>query len=314
MNKKNLKIAGATSMALFSLVAVFTATIAWFVALQNVAANTMRLKVTDERGRLNKIEIFELKEINKKNGQEYYSFYDIPSATMTYNWDSTSGTGIDSFPMGDYNPLSTEHPLLLLFTLRGEYASTVPGDIYIKGKTSAPGFLGETIARTINEGEENEMVIHEPKFNLDLPDDDHQCLKNGSKTITVDGVQKTVGCYPLSSAVNFRCTHYSADEFDAIHDETNGVIDILTNTITLRESFVNFEEGSDIEFKPKPLIYSSPGAVSGNDTMIQYIAMVVDYDGNAISAIYSTYLGNSILENTYGGALCYYCDWSLEVF
>ena len=114
MNKKNLKIAGATSMALFSLVAVFTATIAWFVALQNVAANTMRLKVTDERGRLNKIEIFELKEINKKNGQENYSFYDIPSATMTYNWDSTSGTGIDSFPMGDYNPLSTEHPLLLL--------------------------------------------------------------------------------------------------------------------------------------------------------------------------------------------------------
>lgn len=44
-NRKTLKIAGATSVTLFSLVSVFAATIAWFALNNNVSGNGMRVNV-----------------------------------------------------------------------------------------------------------------------------------------------------------------------------------------------------------------------------------------------------------------------------
>lgn len=303
-------MAAATAMTIFSLLTVFTSTIAWFSENLSVKATDMEVKVTVDSGRLNKIEIFTLKEINEIGGYKNYAFNDEASATLEYSW-TIQGGSTATFPMGDYNPLNPDHPILILFTLNNEYPSTKEGDIYINGSTGVGGFLGET---------EN----HTPKYNLD---NTAPTLRNGTRTMTVDGVSKQVGVYPLSSVVNFQCGHYSNAEYNGtydtggqlvtqgIHDTANKVINISTTKIDLMESFVNFDNQSDsIVFEPEPEIYASPAPVGSNQTMIQYIAMVVNYDQNAISAIYSTYLGNTTLETTFGGALAFYCDWALEVF
>ena len=310
VQKRNIKVAAATAMTVFSLLTVFTSTIAWFGQNMSAYANDMTIKVSVDSGRLNKIEIFTLKEINQIGGVKNYAFNDVASATLEYDWTIQGGSSA-TFAMGDYDPLNPDHPILVLFTLNNEYTSTKKGDIYINGSTKVDGFLGET-------------VNHAPKYNLTT---EAPTLRKGTRTMTVDGATKQVGVFPLSSVVNFQCGHYSNTEYNGtfddegemtsqgIHDTANKVINITTNKIALKESFVNFDDESDkITFKPEPEIYESPAPTNGNSAKIQYIAMVVNYDDNAISAIYSTYLGNDTLETTFGGALAFYCDWALEVF
>lgn len=302
LTKKSIKIVTATGMAIFSLTTVFTATYAWFAMNKTVVANGMAIKAKNENGRLNKVEIFELEEINFKNIDDVnytnYSFNNVPSATYVYDWDNSSSSLIEnSFPMGMYNPLDKEHPLLLLFTLGYEYNSTAIGDIYIKGNTEASGYLGETT----NEGL--------PRYNLS---NTQPTLYSGSKSIEIDGETiNNIGCYPLSSVVDLTCTQYSEAQYTTLLDNSEtGRIDILKDSLALNEQFVNFSSGSYVNFKNDPTIYQSPG----NNTAIRYIAMVIDYNSDAITGIYSTYLGDPILEDDYEGALCFTCDWSLEVF
>ena len=314
--KKNLKIAAATGMTLFSLVAVFTATIAWFVALKRVTATGIHVIASQESGRLNKVEIYEYVETLQKpvydddgnlvvvNGETVtapnYSFKDEPSATIFGDVLTSK-----DLVMKDYNMLSTDHPLLILFTLESGFVSHVAGDMYVKGTTSADGFLGAIDSNG------------KPIYKLgDLgPDDDPEVvktLKNGTKSVTVNGTTKTVDTYPLSSAVNFKCAQFSSSAYTTlISRSTNERIDLPIDSISLRQSFVNFaSSGAGITFKKDPTIFSS----LGDGKSIYCVAMVVNYDGNAISAIYSTYLGNTTLEDTYGGELYFTCDWSLEVF
>ncbi len=298
LNKKSVKIVGATSMALFSLVAVFTATIAWFVLNHEVKGSGMTVQADDDVGRLNKIEIYEYVETLDKSGVSNFSFNGTPSATV-YGGSSLTN---QYFQMGDYNPLHTDHPILVLFTLQTNFVTHTAGDMYVKGSTGTADFMGVTVDGA-------------PKYNLGST---APTLMRGRKTVTItdeisgEPVTKEVDCYPLSSAVNFKCAEYSSTQYSTLlSNSTTGRIDIPTNSITLSESFVNFaSSGEDITFKQNPVIYSS----KGDESSIQYIAMVVNYDGNAISAIYSTYLGNSILETQYGGQLYFTCDWVLEVF
>ena len=246
--KKNLKIAAATGMTIFSLVSVFVATMAWFVLRQKVGATGMLVKAEDETGRLNKIEFYEYIETIDVDTAPKFSFSNTPSATIYGGTSDFEGT----FVMSDYNPLHTDHPLLILFTLKSNFVSTTAGDMFIKGHTDTEGFLGATNSSGL------------PVYNLGST---APTLRTGTKDIEkeieVDGVittqTVTVDCYPLSSAVNFRCAAFSSSEFSAIEDTTNGRINILNSTtaLPLRESFVNFaSSGAGITFTDSPTIYS----------------------------------------------------------
>ena len=305
-NNKGLKIATATGVTIFSLVAVFTSTIAWFVTRKNTNASGMNVVASEETGRLNKIELYELESLEPKTTYDQqnnpilvpnYSFNSTPSATLDFSSDDEEE--FSTFSLGDYDPLNVEHPLLIIFSFNMEYLSMTAGDVYVKGSTQVSDFMGAT---------ENGA----PKYNL------------GSSAPTLcQGQDEDNGwdLYPLSSAVNFKCTYYSSDDYDDLLDNSQtGRIDINPNDLDLNESFVNFVPASaTIQFKKNPTIFSSPGKTNGEGTPIQYIAMVVNYDSNAVSAIYSTYLGNTKLEGDvssggYGGALHFVCDWALEVF
>ena len=287
-SKKNIKIYGATSMVLFSLVAVFTATIAWFSLNKHVNSSGLTIHATHPSGRLNKIMVHEFEGliIDEENDETFYSFN--REATTIFGTGAT--TTIPTFDMGEYDLLSIEHPLLIIFELRSEYTtSSTEGDLYTRGSTQTPGFLGATNASGA------------PVYGLG---------PGTTLCTTIDDVDY----YPLSSVVNFKCTYYSEDGYTALLNASSldTRIDINTESIHLDQSFVNFTAGStEIIFKQQPEIFSSPAEVD-----IQYIAMVVNYDSSAISAIYSTFLGNEILESSshYDGKLNFTCDWSLEVF
>lgn len=286
--KKNLKIAGATSIALFSLVTVFTATIAWFALNKRVDSSGTAINAQEPSGRLYKITVhpYDKKVVHEDDNKPYYSF----QRTGTVIFGEGAANPIPTFNLGQYDPLDYERPLLIVFELREQYTtSSNVGDIYIKGSTKTEGFLGAT------------NTDGSPVYGLGPGTD--LCT-------TIDGIDY----YPLSSAVNFKCAAFSTSTYSTALSKSvaNNKIDIDIGLIKLNQSFVNFPVGSTIaSFTPKPTIYSSPAS-----TAIKYVAMVVNYDSNAISAIYSAFLGNTYLEGAshYDGKLNFVCDWSLEIF
>ena len=284
-SKKNLKIAVATTIALFSLATVFTATIAWFALNQKVNSNATTLNAKQVNGRLNRIDIYELNDQLNPISNGAYVFKSTPTSTIFGDGTSKLVT------IREFEQLDFDHPIMILFTLTDEYTSQVSGDMYVKGFTEVEDFLGAT--------EDGEPLY-------ELGSDSEMC--RGQKEVTIEGETVEVDCYPLSSVVNFQCAHYSTSEYSNM---TTGqpTINIPTSDITLRDSFVNFEEGADIDFESEPKIFESV-----KDDVIRYIVMVVNYDPDAVTAIYSTYLGDSTLEGTYGGQLFFTCDFGLEVF
>lgn len=294
-SKNNFKIIGATMITLFSLVTVFTATIAWFSLNKKVDGSGMKALVTDGGTRLYKITFHHIEgfEYDDNGAIIKYSFARTEDAKMTFDEEGEIiNNTLEHFPMGEYNPLSTEHPMLLLFELRTQYTTVSPGDICIMGKTPVTNFLGA-------------LQNGEPVYTLGQTSDVLIQKKNTAQGINYD-------YYALSSAINFKCKKYSTTEYTALlSGSLSDRIDIGYNDVTLNESFVNFtNNGTKIEFEQEPVIFEAPG----DRTQIKYVAMVVNYDRNAISAIYSTFLGDSTLETTYGGELHFMCDWLLEVY
>lgn len=289
-NKKNIKIVGATGVSLFSLVTVFTATMAWFAFNQEVGSSGMTVQVTKLSGRLDYVEFHDIQKIDTETGSKIYQFDKNPFSTITYDWETGTGSSSseDTFVMSNYSPLIQEHPLLVVFAFNVQYTSAEDGDIYIKGVTSITDFLGKV---------ENGA----PKYPLGP--------NSGSPAFI-----KTKGgrdYYASSSIINFRSDAYTSSEYEALTAVDKSTIDIPDSSIEENENFVsiNPDNPDDVTFKQRPTLYSS----KAGDSM-KYIITVVNYYPEAISIIYSTYLGDSYLENTYSGSLYFACDWSLEVF
>ena len=295
-DKKNLKIISAISVALFSLVTVFTATAAWFCSFSTVDGDGMDIKPISDKGRLRQVTVHECADI--KNINSVYSFKREPSFTLTYNWGNTVTNKI-SVNMGEYSPLEPYKPLLFVFELSGEFRSTSASDFYIKGKTPVPGFLGDLASTGY------------PAYDL-LNTESGMHLGTRDIDTNDDGVEETVGVYPLSSAVTIKTIGYSSDEYTSLlNGSSSSTIDIASTLVNSLDNkgFVN-TNGSTISFLREKTFFSS----TGNNQKISRVAMIVDYNGDAISAIYQTYLGDDTLEDAFNGYLCFKCDWNLEVY
>lgn len=120
-NKKNAKIAAATGITLFSLVAVFTATIAWFVTRKHAQASQMNVVV-------------------KEQGQAYKSGLTIhrcltnESSTNNLSFNHSAAT-TSQYKIDDYSQLNTTQPVLMLFPMgiinetTGEPAGVVASEV-----------------------------------------------------------------------------------------------------------------------------------------------------------------------------------------
>ena len=302
--KKNLKIAAATGMAIFSLVSVFVATMAWFATNIDVNGKGMGIKVGDKTGKLDFVAFHKLlsseeETVNNETITTYH--FDVEEEfRITYHWNSNSEhpvsqTGSDAFVMGPYSPLEPKHPFLIVFALNKPYSSVNEGDIFIKGKTDIQHFLGSVVVNPTT----GEL---EPEYPL-----------NHTSAAYID----TFGghdYYASSSVIQFKSQDFASGWYASVTDENATSIDLISSNLSKDSSaFVTISgDGPDsVSFDSNPFLYKSE---ANKPTSIQYIAMVADYYPEAISNIYSAYLGNNTLEQTYGGDLYFACDWSLEVF
>ena len=124
---KNMKIAGATGMTLFSLVASFTAAIAWFSKENNVVtASGMTIKADNYTTSFVSVEVH--KSIPDRCTSETLVFNPKAAYTMV------EGTvPAESLIVDDYGDLNKSQPVLLLFNLA---SGTQAKDVTITGKVN----------------------------------------------------------------------------------------------------------------------------------------------------------------------------------
>ena len=311
VGKKNIKIIAATSMAIFSLAATFSASFAWFLAIRDENEDVEQIPFNAVNGKLKNVYFHKFASaVTNPTTLEATSvtFNTTYSGKISYDWETNTATysGDTSIKLAPYTPLDPEHPVLMVFELEKTYTVQYAGDIKISGMTDVEGFLGARDANGI------------PKYDL-----------------TSNGIYKTVDSKPyfaLSSVIDFICSDTSSELYYKSEQDGQYVNSALINptytissmrnremSIAAKEanpeavvpdlSFTTVNNTDDTtSFKQKPTIYTSQ-----EGTSVKYISIIVDYYRDAVQYIYSTYLGNETLEGTYKYELNFLCDWGLEV-
>lgn len=290
LNIKNnkLRILAATSVTVFSLAVAFTGAFAWLSINKTVNSNGANNAIQNVNGKLKSVTFHRLssKVTDAEGKATSFSFYKNASGTITYNWSNSTGTYIPStsgdirIQLDNYNLLDQEHPLLLLLEFDSEY-NTTNDYIEITATSHTTDFIGG-----------RDPTTHQPVYDL-------------------NDVYKTIDdepYYGLSSIAYFYKKAMSQTAYDTFN---NSQVYTLTKT-----ELVEAGRFTDIDNENETSTYSRQITIDKETSgSVKYIALVVDYYVDAIEYIYSTFLGDSVLESpAYNYTLNFICDWTMEIY
>lgn len=244
-----LRILAATSVAIFSLLAVFTSTAAWFDSTRNLnnGANEMQIRETDA---FNSVSLYEAVYADKDN----YYFSSTPVASSS----QAIPMGVGDSPFKSDDPY---HPILLIV----EYTSAVD-EAYVFASTNS-----SFICDTATEVSRNPLTQAEGN--------------------------------PLSSIVRFYSNGF-ASAIPTTTYEGNGAYHFTVSSLTsawTNQSFVT-PSGTSMSFNGRPCLYYS------GETQVNRVAIIIEYNVDAINFISSYYMGNELLNED----ISFVCDWTLE--
>lgn len=287
-------------MTLFSLLAVFAATMAWFAMNENVGGSGMNIQITRMDGKLKYVYFHSF--AGMADDDTSFTFNKTEFAKYEYDWENeqidiiTNPSAI-SWNMGEYSPFDKNHPLLILFEFDKDYVSAAQGDSYIKGTTTVEDFLGKR---------ESNGAPH-----YTLPQTTVNSESNpGSLLMSKATNEDEFDYYALSSVVGFRHRTFSNSQYTTFLTGNAGdTLKFATNSFNKGQAFTTVDNATETyEYVQTPLVYKSDGV-----STVKYVALIVEYSSDAIGYIYSTYLGDSGL-NSYNSTLHFSCDWYFEVF
>lgn len=298
-NNKSIRYIAAIAMSLFSLIALFTSTLAWFNSVRARQNQADDFGVERVFGKFNKVTFHILvdKEVDVIEANNFFQFDKEPVGTITKNWNTNeiSVSGNTSIILSEYKQFDQEQPLLLLFELTSEIDTAIKGPVKINARienNKTTGFLGEK--KIVNS-----IQVPRYTFSSDLEDGEESLLLT-----TINNVDY----YPLSSVAKFHVRAFNGDEFDTFKRISTNTYDFTIGDTVAPGNFVTINSVDESSrFVNEVNLYNS-----GNNTKVQYVALIIDYYPEAIQTIYTTYLANDYLE-TVDYILNYICDWSIEV-
>ena len=255
---RHLKIIAATSMSIFSLAAVFVASFAWFTVARNVDADGTGFVATQMDSIVEKVEFHKMSETNAYK-------YDVASA-LTYTIDKsqssgyriTTGTASDEIAIGTYDSLSIKQSLLVLYTLKDDISTD-----NLKFKLSA---------------------------NTNITD------KTFDDTILGANMKINQTDNSLSDVVQFYSFSYTTDESLPIDSEDSSLYDYSSDKEDIEDSDLTFVSVSSDN--TATLANTSLSLVDNSEARnIKYIAIIMTYNEDAMSMIYSKYIGSEVLSS-----------------
>ena len=253
IKKKNslLRIVAATSMTIFSLLALFVGTFAWFSLNSDTNVNgDGGMKVENHLKSFQKMEIFSGDYVSD-NGN-YYRFEATADETITISYD---GSAVGSFVMAEYTAFNRHHPIMIVLTYDNAISSidvtATTTTSYFVGDVAHNGlsqFVGETSKRPLS------SFIHTYAFgyenNLPAPTNVsgtnyyyyeesvvEGCATNGGSFVTLSGssfTYNTTCSFAHLSGVSYKKIVIILDYYqDAIEYIVSAYLKDLTSTIDL---------------------------------------------------------------------------------
>ena len=284
-SKKNVKIFAATAMSIFSLAAVFTATIAWFALNHEVESDGMKIKATINGPAFSSVQVH-LLDPDETSTEYVYKFNSTPAVVFDEEGEIISGSG--NVKVLDYGDLNKTTPVLLLFKLgvddatSGNPIGVQASELLLKATT--------TYTTAVNE--------------VTLANKDS---------------------FPLSHAIYFRSGVFSDSTFSfdvVVKDDPNVANDVVG--VPYETKFVNVNISNIAEplslSSSTLTVYQGSGS-----TVVKYLAVVMDYYVPAIEALMTANLGNTNISTPYvngedssGGTrtpnrIGFVCDWTMEL-
>lgn len=318
-NNKTIKIVAATSLSIFTLLSVFAATMAWFAMNDNTNGDGMMITTKRLSGRLQSVYVHSFNSENSSSSS--FSFNKTPIASYDYNWETQTmvpdANNPSTWDMGDFTSLDRDHPLLMVFAFDKDYVSENGGDMFIRGVTTVGG---DNLSTTFVNGVATETTgggflgarndTGGPFYTLpqeDVNDAEHpERILMKKVPYTEGGKQKYRDYYALSSVAKFSSKTFSNSEYETL--SSGSYLTFATNSLEKGESFTTINNATDkYVFNQNPYLFKSHGTET-----VKYVALIIEYNQDAINYIYSTYLGDSGL-NQYDSIFHFSCDWSLEV-
>ncbi|MCR5079308.1 MAG: hypothetical protein K6B65_05280 [Bacilli bacterium] len=274
-NKKNknlLKIAAVTSMTIFSLMAVFTGTLAWFNANRVISNNGNDMQIERLSCLVESVSIHHLaNEIDYINDPSTLLFnsnfvrkYNVNSETnaITYEAGQDGGT----LGLNQYSLLGNSHPILFLFKLTGSYE---PSEVTIQ--LEVPATVGGQTNYWLEQINDNGA----PYSPLALSGNPFSSVVR----------YRTIGLSALPNTLSFESSALSSfDSFVKINSD--GTPNFTT---TQREKMIRFEE----------------------EYNFTYVGIVFDYYKEAMEYVYSINIGNAIF-NDLTTDIGFVFDWILK--
>ena len=270
-NGKNKKIIAATGMTIFSLLAVFTATIAWFVLNQNVKGTGMAVKAHASGPSFSSITVH--KAILGECTSTQYVF----SKTPINPSQSTSGAGSTINIAGDiimdqYSDLGPSQPILLLFTLPDN--TMIDNNIYLEGLCTYTGTSAQYLASLTGINANNVQKLS-------------SIVTFYGRTSVASSDYFAFGENDITFSRN--SSYLSTSSFVTTNNSNGGTITAFNNTIEMYD-------GNDIN-----------KGTTGEAEYIKYVAIVMDYNQEAINYIYRSDVNNGL------GEVHYAIDWKMNM-
>lgn len=256
IKKSTIKIIAATSMCIFSLASVFSATIAWFTMVQNTATDSSDMPVKNLEDSVRSITFHNFVSEVTVDEETYYTFSTTPTSTVTISDGVASQVG--KLEMGLYALDDPHHPVLMLLELNPgtfniTFNITDENTYYI-----ADGGEGHTVS---NESNPLSSVVEFYSFTYSKTASDATSL--ASRTISVE----SANYYSLKTS-----------EF------------VRSGTGANQSSFVQLDNTGDYDD-----FVTEASLFSGNANDYAYLGVVIDYYSESLQYIYSYFMGDQVL-------------------
>lgn len=293
LNRNMLKIVPATSVVLFSLMAAFAGSIAWFNATQALNQGTEQIPVDRLTSVLSRISFHA--QVGTKtvteNGdpvkyylfdQDEYAYITIDStntpSALTFNTNSGAYKDWEAkadrtSTLSTYSLLSQDHPILMLFDIV-PYSAQSPSTIKLDFKTDST-YLG--FANTIsNTGNPLSSIVEFNAFGLTSP------LPSGGSYESATQSYTDTYLYGIERQISYDKKWVAITGGESATFDADGRITLFSNL--------------DNQGNPASTVYTQVG-------------VVMNYSIDSLEYIYNRFLGNSVLENN----LFFTWDWVMEI-
>ena len=279
LNRNILKIVAATSVVLFSLMAAFAGSIAWFNAAQAVSNRGSDMEVHSPERHLKKISFHKVVQIDYDNEVFYFDQSPVSQATLSQVDNGTASLG---FEMDHYTLLRKQNPLLALIELNEAYEVSSELPVNATLITDCTRFLTSYDAATVA------AMTSRPLSNVIRFSSGYlTCNPNG------DGVGDSLSDHSQTGNMNYAVDPQAVSSAQYVFDEPS-----------------NYDSFWELNNQGVPTLTARKNLFVGqNGQKVQYVYVIFDYNLTMLEVIYNHFLGRSFLEDD----LVFRCDWTLRV-